>query len=128
MKFRLEKGLPFVVAMLTFRGQRLTLGNVLLDTGSSGTVFSTDRVLEIGLKFERNDMLHRVRGVGGTEYVFTKQIEQLTVGELVMESFEIEIGALDYGFVMDGIIGTDFLSQTGAVIDFVQLEVRRATG
>lgn len=127
MKFRLQNGLPFVVAILTFRGQRLTLENVLLDTGSSGTVFSTDRVLEIGLKFERNDMLHRVRGVGGAEYVFTKQIEQLTVGDLEMTSFEIEIVALDYGFAMDGIIGTDFLSQTGALIDFVRFEVRQAT-
>lgn len=34
---------------------------------------------------------------------------------------------MEYGFEIDGIIGTDFLMQTGAVIDLRQLEVYPST-
>ena len=33
---------------------------------------------------------------------------------------------MDYGFEIDGIIGMDFLTQVGAVIDLARLEVRLA--
>jgi len=42
-------------------------------------------------------------------------------------NFAIEVGAMDYGFAIDGIIGTDFLLQVGAVIDLSRLEIRRAS-
>jgi len=32
-------GLPYVMACITYRGQQLTLENVLLDTGSAGTIY-----------------------------------------------------------------------------------------
>jgi hypothetical protein len=38
--------------------------------------------------------------------------------------FEIEVGAMDYGFPADGILGLDFLLRAGALIDLRQLEVR----
>jgi hypothetical protein len=34
---------------------------------------------------------------------------------------------MDYGFAIDGIIGTDFLLQVGAVIDLSRLEIHRAS-
>ena len=43
-----------------------------------------------------------------------------------MNDFDIEVGAMDYGFAIDGIIGTDFLLQVGAVIDLSRLEIHRA--
>jgi len=42
----------------------------------------------------------------------------LAVSDLSVNSFRIQLGALDYGVAMDGIIGTDFLLQAGAQIDF----------
>jgi hypothetical protein len=36
---------------------------------------------------------------------------------LRVSKFEIEIGAMDYGFEIDGIVGMDFLTQVGALID-----------
>jgi hypothetical protein len=40
--------LPFIEATVTFRGQSLKLENVLLDTGSAGTIFNVNKLEEIG--------------------------------------------------------------------------------
>lgn len=123
VKIRIEEGLPFVTVSLAYRGQNLEIENVLLDTGSLGTVFSADKVLEIDLQYDSNDMVHRIRSVGGSEFVFTKKVERLSLDELQVDGFEVEIGAMDYGFPIDGIIGMDFLTQVGAVINLNRLEV-----
>ena len=72
-------------------------------------------------------MVHRIRGVGGTEFVFTKRVDRLSVGDLQVNDFQIEVGAMDYGFDIDGIIGMDFLTQVGAIIDLAKLEVYPAS-
>jgi hypothetical protein len=113
----MREGLPYVTVTLQYRGQPLDLANVLLDTGSAGTLFAADQVLTVGLQYEANDPVQRIRGVGGVEFVFIKRLDRLSVGELQVNDFDIEVGAMDYDFAIDGIIGTDFLLQVGAVID-----------
>jgi hypothetical protein len=128
MRMQVREGLPYVTVTLQYRGQQLDLANVLLDTGSAGTLFATDQVLAVGLQqYEANDPVQRIRGVGGAEFVFIKRIDRLSVGELQVNDFDIEVGAMDYGFAIDGIIGTDFLLQVGAVIDLSRLEIHRAS-
>jgi len=124
MKIRLEHGLAYVEAVLTFRGRSLSLGHTILDTGSSSTIFAADRLLEVGVAPEPSDALHRLRGVGGTEYAFTKGLDLLAVGDMKVPDFEIEVGAMDYGFPADGILGLDYLLRTGALIDLRRLELR----
>ncbi len=123
MKIHIKNGLPFISATLVHHSQRVTLKNVLLDTGSAGTIFSTDKVAGIGLSYEPDDFVHRIRGVGGSEFVFTKQVDMLLAGDLKVDNFEIEIGAMNYGFDMDGIIGLDFLTRVGALIDLSRMEL-----
>jgi len=123
MKIRLEHGLAYVEAVLTFRGRSLRLGDTILDTGSSSTIFSADRLLEIGVVPEPADALHRLRGVGGTEYAFTKRLDLLAVGEMKALDFEVEVGAMDYGFPADGILGLDYLLRIGALVDLRRLEL-----
>lgn len=125
MRLRLHGGLLHVPVRLTFRGADLVLSNVVLDTGSAGSVVSADAVLPMGLVPEPLDRLRRIRGVGGVEFVFTKKVDRIAVGELEAQDFEVEVGALDYGFEVDGILGLDFLLQVGAVIDLGSLELRR---
>lgn len=127
MKIRLREGLPYLTASLHYRGRKLRLQNVLLDTGSAGTVFSADKVLAIGIQSEADDLIHRIRGIGGSEFVFTKRIERLSLGDLRIEGFEIEVGAMDYGINIDGIIGIDFLLRVGAMIDLAQLKIYPAS-
>jgi predicted aspartyl protease len=127
MTIRLQDGLPYVTITLQYRGQQLQLSNVLLDTGAAGTVFAADTVLTIGLHYEANDPIHRIRGVGGAEFVFVKHVDQLSLGELHVRDFAIEVGAMDYGFGIEGILGMDFLLQVSAVIDLSRLEVQQAS-
>lgn len=124
MKIRLEGGLPFVTAALRFAGREISLQRVILDTGSASSVFAADEVSRLGLLAEPQDVLRRIRGVGGSEFVFAKQLDALRLGELRVDAFEIQVGAMDYGFPLQGLLGLDFLRQAGAVIDLRELEVR----
>jgi len=127
MNIQVRDGLPYVTVTLLYGGQQLDLANVLLDTGSAGTLFAADQVLAVSLQYEADDPVQRIRSIGGTEFVFVKRIDRLSVGELQVSDFAIEVGAMDYGFAIDGIIGTDFLLQVGAVIDLSRLEIYRAS-
>ena len=117
MNLRLQDGLAFVDANILYQGGCFALSRVLLDTGSASSVFSADGLAKIGVFLEPADSLRRIRGVGGSEFVFVKTLEQLTVGFLQAKAFAVEVGALDYGLAQDGILGMDFLLKTSAVID-----------
>ena len=123
MRIRIQDSLPFVTAVLIYRGQQLVLENMLLDTGSASTILSTDRVQKVGLVPRPEDALHEIRGVGGVEIVFARKIDCLMVGEFAVENFEVEIGAMEYGIAIDGIVGLDFLTQMKAILDFDRLEM-----
>lgn len=124
LKIRMYGGLPYVTVTLRHREREISLPDVLLDTGSTGSVFSADWAAEIGLGPEPMDILHRIRGVGGAEFVFSKRIDALGVGDTAVENFEIQLGTMDYGFPLQGILGTDFLLHTRAVVDMGQGELR----
>lgn len=127
MNIQVRDGLPYVTVTLLYRGQQLDLANMLLDTGSAGTLFAADQVLAVGLQYEADDPVQRIQGIGGAEFVFVKRIDRLSVGELQVSDFAIEVGAMAYGFAINGIVGTDFLLQVGAVIDLSRLEIHRAS-
>ena len=78
------------------------------------------------MTYEPDDLVYRIRGVGGSEFVFTKRVDEVNVGDMKATGFEIEIGAMNYGFDMDGIIGVDFLTKVGALIDLKRRELRSA--
>ncbi|HUP42433.1 MAG TPA: retropepsin-like aspartic protease [Thermoanaerobaculia bacterium] len=125
MRIRLQGGLLYVPVQIAFRGRDLVLDDVVLDTGSAGSVVSADAVLPLSLVPEPLDRLRRIRGVGGVEFVFTKRLDRIAVGDLAASDFEVEVGALDYGFSVQGILGLDSLLQAKAVIDLGALELRR---
>lgn len=123
MKIRLEGGLLYVTADLIYKSLTLKLTEVILDTGSAATLFSVEEVSKLGLVPEPADPIRRVRGVGGSEFVFSKRLDKLSLGDLALEDFPVQIGAMDYGFPIQGLIGLDFLMQAGAVIDLSKLEI-----
>ncbi|HET9620853.1 MAG TPA: hypothetical protein VFP84_05790 [Kofleriaceae bacterium] len=52
-----------------------------------------------------------------------RRVDQLAVGGRSLEGFEVEIGEMDYGFEIGGILGMDFLRAAGAVIDLRSLSI-----
>lgn len=117
MNIRIVDGLPFVDVKLVHGQNQANLSNVLIDTGSASTLFPADTAIELGLGPSPEDKIYTVHGVGGSEYVFEKYIDKVELGEICVENLRIQVGAMDYGFEINGIIGMDFLMQKRVIID-----------
>ena len=116
VKLDLKYGLPFCKITLIYKGKSMKLGNVLIDTGSVGTILKMDRV-------EKDDTIETISGVGGIEFVYKKNIDGIKLGNLVISNFIIEVGAMDYGFEINGIIGMNFLREAGAIINLGKMAI-----
>ena len=58
----------------------MTIANALIDTGSARTVVAADVVSSIGITPEPNDVLETIRGVGGTEIIYTRRVDYVQIG------------------------------------------------
>lgn len=119
----LKYGLPFCKIEIIHNNRILILNNVLIDTGSGGTLLKMDRVEEINITIDMNDSIETIHGVGGSEFVYKKIIDEIKLGNLYNRNVKVEIGIMDYGFDIDGIIGIDFLKKVGAIIDLEKMKV-----
>ncbi len=124
MNLELRHKLPFVSASLDHQGGSVELKPVLIDTGSASTVLSADAVEAVGITPRPDDIINKLRGIGGTEVVYMRIVDRLSVGEASVSNFEVEVGGMDYGFEIEGILGMDFLRQTGAVISLKNLTIQ----
>jgi hypothetical protein len=113
----LEDGLPFVTVKLGRGAEELVLERVLLDTGSAASVFAVDEIATLGIVPEPADRVRRVVGIGGIELVLSKRIESLALGDIQVRDFPIQIGAMKYGFPLQGLLGTDFFVQARVILD-----------
>ncbi len=108
MKLESKYNLPFTSATLRHEGKSIDLHPVLVDTGSSSTVLLADVVEAVGISPRPDDILNKLRGIGGTEVVYTRVVDCVSVGEASLPEFEIEVGGMDYGFEIQGILGMDY--------------------
>lgn len=104
-------------------GLRADIGDVLVDTGAARTVLAADAVAAVGIVPTAADVLRKMHGIGGTENVYTRTVEALTVGDCGIAGFVIQVGGMDYGFAINGILGMDFLTRTAAVIHLGQRSI-----
>lgn len=123
VKLDLKYGLPFCKVMLVNKGKTISLDHILLDTGSGGTIFKMNKVDEIDITIEENDTIESISGVGGSEFVYKKNIDCINIGNLEVKDFQIEVGVMDYGFEINGIIGMDLLKKIGAIINLDTMEL-----
>ena len=86
-------------------------------------IINADLAADAGVYVSPTDTLRRLRGVGGHEHVFTGRIDRLAIGDHGLDDFEVEVGEMDYGFRIGGILGMDFLRTAQAVIDLGQLMI-----
>ena len=123
VKLEYKYGLPFCEIIIKYQGSSITLDNILLDTGSGGTIFKMAEVDKIGITIEKEDTIETISGVGGIEFVYKIEIDKIKFGNLEIKNFNIEVGVMDYGFKINGIIGMDFLEHIGAIIDLNKMLV-----
>jgi len=117
MNFKLKYGLPFTNILLAHKDKSLSSSNFLIDTGSASTIIAAEIALELGLGPEPLNVIKRIRGVGGSEYVYEKHIDKIQLGTKKLYNFRVQIGDMDYGFDIDGILGMDYLVKSKVVID-----------
>lgn len=119
----LKDDLPFTTVVVGYRGREIEIENVLVDTGSASTIFSADLMAEIDITPLPTDALLEIRGVGGIEAVFSRLVDYVQVGSKQLIHVNIEIGGMDYGFEINGILGMDSLLRVGAVINLRDLMI-----
>lgn len=119
----LKDSLPFVTVTITHNGKTVDIPDVLVDTGSASTILAADRLAAIDIEPSAEDILHTIRGVGGIEVVYLRQVDGLQVGECRIADLEIEVGGMDYGFDINGILGMDFLVVSGAIINMREMRI-----
>jgi hypothetical protein len=123
MQLLLQDNLLFTTVKIAYHGLEVAIDKVLIDTGSVSTLLSVDSVENVAIFPEPDDPLHIIRGVGGSEIVFLKRVDYVEVGTYQLSQFAVEIGAMDYGFAINGILGMDFLLQAGAILDLNQMNI-----
>ena len=102
VRLEYKYGLPFCEIVVEYKGKPMTLDNILIDTGSGGTIFKMDMVDKIGITIEKEDTIETISGVGGAEFVYKKNIDKIIFGNSEINNFNIEIGVMDYGFDIKG--------------------------
>ena len=123
MLLTLRDDLLLVPVIVAYQGRQVQIPDLVVDTGSATTMISTDAVAQVGIVPEPQDTLHVVRGLGGSEVVFSRRVDCLLIGPRAVEQYEVEVGGIDAAFDINGILGLDVLLQTGAVLDLGALQL-----
>lgn len=119
-----KHNLPFISICIESNDKSIIIDNALIDTGSMSTIISADSLYSLGIKAESNDKLHSVSGVGGSEFVFEKTIEKLKIADVLVSNMKVQVGAMDYGFEINAILGMDFLKLTKSIIDIHNMQLK----
>ncbi|QZY54396.1 retropepsin-like aspartic protease [Crassaminicella profunda] len=127
MKIRMEDGLPLVEITIKYKDKEKILKNVLLDTGSSNTIFDTDAVEDIDLVIDPiKGKARRMYGVGGeSELCYEQTVSDLTIEEFILRDFTVQLGITRENYGFDAILGVDFMYKNGIMIDFKNLAVNK---
>ncbi len=123
MQLILKQNQIFTTVSVAYQGMTTDISDVLVDTGSATSILAVDAVASISIEPVLEDIFHTIRGVGGTETVFMRHLDYLQVKQCCLPNFEIEIGGMDYGFEINGILGMDFLIRAKAIINLAEMRI-----
>lgn len=126
MRIEICEGLPLVSVSLFYNGKTLCLNDVLLDTGCSATIFDADEVEGIGLVIDRTSgRPRRMYGVGGeSELCYEQIVSNIKINNRLFGFFKLQLGITKETYGFNGILGMDFLIESGSIINFKEMVVR----
>ena len=87
VKIKLKYGLPFCSIDVKHNGRILTLDNILIDTGSGGTILKMVEVEKIDISIDVTDSIESIQGVGGSEFVYKKVIDEVWTYVNIVDTF-----------------------------------------
>ncbi|GAA0387429.1 retropepsin-like aspartic protease [Paenibacillus motobuensis] len=110
--------------MIRYKGESLTIDHLVIDTGAAHSLISSDIAAQIGIHFENGDKLIRSFGIGGDEYSFRKLVDQVQLGDFIMDDVYIDFGVFHEDIdQINGLIGLDILKSGKMIIDLHQMEM-----
>lgn len=129
MKLQMVHGLPIVSLTITFNGHTIELTNILFDTGCAATVLDTDVLATIDLYPDFiNGTVKRMYGIGGTsEACYEQTVSNIKVDSVHLPEFCLQLGSIREPYGFDGIIGIDYMLQTGLKVDFETMQIGYST-
>jgi predicted aspartyl protease len=126
MKISYDGQLIMTSLTVTFRGKEKQIEGVIIDTGSSHTVFSPDVLEEIGVRYENGDSIYESYGIGGTVSFYTKVMDEIQIDTFVVKNIEIDVGMLPREH--KGLLGLDILKTNKFIVDMDKLELYSKIG
>ncbi|MCP3775556.1 retropepsin-like domain-containing protein [Paenibacillus sp. MZ04-78.2] len=121
MKIHYDGQLLTITLTLCYRGKTLQITDIIIDTGSSHTVFSPDVLEEIGVTYENGDPVYEAYGIGGTVPFYTKVMDYIQIDTLKVKQVEVDVGILPKSH--KGLLGMDILRTYGFIVDMDKLEL-----
>ncbi|MCA1291922.1 retroviral-like aspartic protease family protein [Paenibacillus sp. alder61] len=113
---------------ISYKGRSLTVDHLVIDTGAAHSLISSDIAAQIGIHFENGDKLVHSFGIGGGEYSFRKLIDQVQLGDYIMNNAYIDFGVFHEDIdQINGLIGLDVLKSGNMIIDLHQMELNAVT-
>ncbi|RQW12663.1 hypothetical protein EH198_06300 [Paenibacillus rhizophilus] len=123
----MRDGLLQTSPTLNYKGQALTIDKLVIDTGASHTLLSTDAVANIGVYFETGDEIVTAFGIGGEESCFRKTIDSIQLGSFQIYDYKLDIGSLHEKLQINGLLGLDVLMGANIVLDLAELVMYSTT-
>jgi hypothetical protein len=71
----------------------------VIDTGTTHSLLSSDIPAQIWIRFENSDQLVRSLGIGGDEYSFQKNVDQIQLGDFIMEGIPVDFDVFMKAFI-----------------------------
>lgn len=123
MKLEYKNGLLFVDMNIEYKGKKVLLKNVVLDTGAAHTIINPDGVYELGIKAEADDTFITMYGIGGEHYAYRKNIDSVSIGSKQLDNTNIDFGIIDEEGHINGLLGLDILFKLGVTINLKELKL-----
>lgn len=124
MKIEYRDELLFTTIGIAYNGQKKEINNIVIDTGASGTLISQECVDNIGIRVSADDELVVSYGIGGKEYAFSKNVEEISIGNYRLKDYKLDFTSFQYEDI-NGLLGLDILVNGGYVIDMENYELYR---
>ncbi|TDX44474.1 retropepsin-like aspartic protease [Orenia marismortui] len=124
MKIEYRDGLLFTSIEITYKGKSKVIDNIVVDTGAANSLISQEVVDEIGIRISKDDEIVTSYGIGGTEHVFVKSIDEIKIDEFRLNDISIDFTVLPYEDI-NGLLGLDILIEGGFIIDLKALKIHR---
>lgn len=88
-------------------------------------MFDTDLLSKIGIELDvLNGTAKRMYGIGGnSELCYEQTITGLQINSVAMPPFRLQLGMMREPYGFDGILGIDFITSAGLIVDFRRLQV-----